>query len=60
MLIYLNFQPIDVVSRYHDPQPQVVENYSYLCNLRPNMYRYCCLNSHFIPNNIGLLKNKTY
>ena len=29
-LIYLNFQPIEVVSRYRDPQPQVVENWSYL------------------------------
>ena len=27
-LIYLNFQPLEVVSRYRDPQPQVVyENY---------------------------------
>ena len=33
-LIYLNFQPLEVVSRYRDPQPQVVENYSYL---RPNI-----------------------
>ena len=28
-LIYLNFQSLEVVSRYRDPQPQVVENYSY-------------------------------
>ena len=28
-LIYLNFQPLAVVSRYRDPQPQVVGNYSY-------------------------------
>ena len=28
-LIYLNFQPLEVVSRYRDSQPQVVENYSY-------------------------------
>ena len=26
-VIYLNFQPLEVVSRYRDPQPQVVENY---------------------------------
>ena len=25
-LIYLNFQPLGVVSRYRDPQPQMVEN----------------------------------
>ena len=31
-LIYLNFQQLDVVSRYRDPQTQVVENYSYLSN----------------------------
>ena len=27
LLLYLNFQPLEVVSRYRDPQPQVVENY---------------------------------
>ena len=32
-LFYLNFQPFEVVSRYRDPQPQVVENYLYLFNL---------------------------
>ena len=31
-LIYLNFQLLVVVSRYRDPQPQVVENYSYVFN----------------------------
>ena len=25
--IYLNFQPVEIVSRYSDPQPQVRENY---------------------------------
>ena len=29
-LIYLIFQPLEVVSRYRDSQPQVAENYSYL------------------------------
>ena len=33
-LIYLNFHPLEVVSRYRDPQLQVGENYSYLFNLR--------------------------
>ena len=28
-VIYLNFHPPELVSRYRDPQPQVVENYSY-------------------------------
>ena len=54
-LIYFNFQPLEVVSRYRDPQPQVLENYSYLFNLRPNVYRSWCLNSHFIPNNSDLI-----
>ena len=29
-LVYLNFHPLEVVSRYPDPQLQVGENYSYL------------------------------
>ena len=33
MIIYLNFQPLEVVSRYRDLQPQVVENYANLINL---------------------------
>ena len=37
--IYLNFQPRKVVSRYRDPQPHVVENYSYLFNFRLNIYK---------------------
>ena len=37
MLIYLNFRPLEVVSRYRDPQLQVVENYSYLFNLSMNI-----------------------
>ena len=28
-LIYLYVQSLEVVSRYRDPQPQVVENYSF-------------------------------
>ena len=38
-LIYLNFHALEVVSRYRDLQPQVLENYSYLFNLRPNIYK---------------------
>ena len=51
-LIYLNFQPPEVVSRYRDPQPQVVENYSYLFILRQS------LNIHFIPNNSAVTGQK--
>ena len=43
------------VSRYRDPQPQVVENYSHLFNLRPNIHKIWCLNSHLIPNNDELI-----
>ena len=38
-ITYLNFQPLEVVSRYRDPQPQVIENYSHLFNLRTNIYK---------------------
>ena len=38
-LIYLNFQALEVMSRYRDPQPQVLENYSYLFNLRAEIYK---------------------
>ena len=33
-----NFQPLEVVSRYRDPQLQVAENYCYLFTLTPNMW----------------------
>ena len=49
-LFFFKFQPLEVVSRYRDSQPEVVsryrdsqpqvaENYSYLFNLRPNIYK---------------------
>ena len=38
-LIYLNFQPLEVVSRFRDPQLQVLENHSCLFNLRPEIYK---------------------
>ena len=54
-LFYLNFQRLEVVSRYRDPQPQVVENYSYLFNLRANIKKCRRLNSHSITSNSDLL-----
>ena len=49
--MYLNFHPLEVVSRYRDPQVQVGENYSYiLFNLRPNIWKSWYLKTHFIPN----------
>ena len=32
-----NFLPLEVLSRYRDPQLQIDENYLYLFNLRPNI-----------------------
>ena len=57
-LIYLNFYPLEVVSRYRDSQLQVCKNYSYLFNLRPNICKSLCLNTHFVPN-ISDLRQKT-
>ena len=41
-LIYLNFKPLEVVSRYHDPQIQVVvaatNNFKWLKLLTSGMY----------------------
>ena len=37
--VKVNFQPLEVVFCYGDPQFQVVENYSYLFNLRANTYK---------------------
>ena len=54
-LIYLNFQPLEVVSRYRDPQLQVAENYSYLFNLSTNICKLSCLDTHFIPSNGDLV-----
>ena len=36
----LNFQSLQVVSRYRDPQPEVTENYLDLRKLGHNVY--CC------------------
>ena len=39
-LINLNFHPLEVVSRYRDPQLQVDENYSYFCYLKANIFKF--------------------
>ena len=52
---WLNFQPLEVVDRGSETQPEVVNNYPYLFDLRPNIYKTLCLNSNFIPNNSGLI-----
>ena len=43
------------MSRYRDPQLQVVEKYSYLFNLRPHIY-----NTIFVPNNSDLIYLKNF
>ena len=50
----LFFHPLEVVSRYRDPQLQVGENKPYLFNLRPNICKFCRLNTHFVHNNCDL------
>ena len=37
--IYLTFQPLEVVDRSSETQPQVVENYSSVFNLETNIYK---------------------
>ena len=54
-LIYLNFQPLEVVSRYRDPQPQVVENSTYLFSWRSNILQILMIRHSFIPNNSDLI-----
>ena len=43
----INFHALKVVFRYRDPQHQMAENYWYLFNLPPNIFKYWCLNSFF-------------
>ena len=60
-LFNLNFHPLEVVSRWRDPQLQVSENYSdlakwmstvfkycWLAKWRSTVFKYCWLMSHFI------------
>ena len=49
-LFNLNFHPLEVVSRWRDPQLQVSENYSDLTKWRSTVFKYCSLMSHFIFN----------
>ena len=53
--IYLYFQPLEVVSRYRDPQLQVAENYFYFLNCSKNMCKSWCLDTHLISNNSDLV-----
>ena len=49
-LFNLNFHPLEVVSRWRDPQLQVSENYSDVTIWRSTFFKYCWLMSHFIFN----------
>ena len=49
-LFNLNFHPLEIVSRWRDPQLQVRENYSDLTKWRSTVFKYCWLMSHFIFN----------
>ena len=53
--MYLNFQPLEVVSRYRDPQLQVAEKYSYLFHLSTDVCKSRSLDTHFIRNNSDLV-----
>ena len=54
-LIFLNYQPLEAVSRYRNPQLQVAENYLYLFNLSTNFSQNLCLDTHFSSNNSDLV-----
>ena len=55
-LFNLNFHPLEVVSRWRDPQLQVSENYSDLTKWRSTLFKFCWLMSHFIFNIFKILK----
>ena len=47
-LFNLNFHPLEVVSRWRDPQLQVSENYSELTKRWSILFKSCWLMSHFV------------
>ena len=52
-LSYLNFHPLEVVSRYRDPQLQV--KITHICLIWDQIFANLgCSNAHFIPNNSDL------
>ena len=53
--MYLIIHPLEVVSRYRDPQLQVAENYSYLFSVSTNISKFRCFYTHFIPNTSDLI-----
>ena len=49
-LIYFDFHPLEVVSRWRDPQLQVSENYLDLTKMEVNDFKILLNNSRFIFN----------
>ena len=49
-LFNLNFHPLEIVSRWRDPQLQVSENYSDLTRWRSTVFKYCWLVPYIIFN----------
>ena len=49
-LFNFNFHPLEIVSRWRDPQLEVSENYSELTKWRSTVFKYCWLMSYFIFN----------
>ena len=49
-LIYSDFHPLEVVSRWRDPQLQVSENYLDLTKMEVNDFKILLNNSRFIFN----------
>ena len=47
-LLNLNFHPLEVVSRWRDPQLKVSENYSDMTEWRSTVFKSCWLMSHVI------------
>ena len=51
-LSYRKFHPLEVVSRYRDPQTQVGENHSNLLKFKPQIWSCLCLNTHFVASEL--------
>ena len=54
-LIYLDFQPLEVVFRYRDPQIQVAKTYSYLFLFSTNIGKSWCLDTYSFPITVILV-----
>ena len=55
MLYQLNFKVFKVVARCREPQLQVDENYSYLCNFQNKYLQILMFKHTFYPNSCNLI-----